>query len=115
MHEQFGAIASFEKTPDGLRMNFRGAGREASAEAAIVVVAGGWQANAAGMNLGTAGVELDSRGNVKVDEFLQTTATHIFGAGDVTGRLMLVPGAIEDGFVAATMQFRVTASTSPAG
>ena len=102
VREQFGAITSFEKTPDGLRMNFRDGDREASAEAAMVVVAGGWEANTAGMNLGAAGVELDSRGNVKVDQFLQTTATHIFAAGDVTGRLMLVPGAIEDGFVAAT-------------
>jgi pyruvate/2-oxoglutarate dehydrogenase complex dihydrolipoamide dehydrogenase (E3) component len=102
VHEQFGAITSFEKTPAGLRMNFRDIDREASAEAAMVVVAGGWEADTAGMNLGAAGVELDSRGNVKVDQFLQTTATHILAAGDVTGRLMLVPGAIEDGFVAAT-------------
>jgi pyruvate/2-oxoglutarate dehydrogenase complex dihydrolipoamide dehydrogenase (E3) component len=65
-------------------------------------MAAGWVADTAGMNLGVAGVELDPRGNVRVDRFLQTTATHIFAAGDVTGRLMLVPGAIEDGFVAAT-------------
>jgi len=37
-----------------------------------------------------------------VDEFLRTSAPHIFAAGDVTGRLMVVPGAVEDGFVAAT-------------
>ena len=41
-----------------------------------------------------------------MDQFLQTTAPHIFAAGDVTGRLMLVPGAIEDGFVAATNAIR---------
>ena len=65
-------------------------------------MAAGWVADTADMNLGAAGVELDPRGNVRVDRFLQTTAAHIFAAGDVTGRLMLVPGAIEDGFVAAT-------------
>jgi pyruvate/2-oxoglutarate dehydrogenase complex dihydrolipoamide dehydrogenase (E3) component len=27
---------------------------------------------------------------------------HIFAAGDVTGRLMLVPSTIQDGFIAAT-------------
>jgi len=102
VHERFGSIISFEKTPVGLRMNFRDRERDTSAEASMIVVAGGWQADTACMNLGAAGVELDARGNVEVDEFLQTTAPHIFAAGDVTGRLMLVPGAIEDGFVAAT-------------
>jgi dihydrolipoamide dehydrogenase len=102
VHERFGSIISFEKTPVGLRMHFRDGERDTSAEASMIVVAGGWQADTASMNLGAAGVELDARGNVEVDEFLQTTAPHIFAAGDVTGRLMLVPGAIEDGFVAAT-------------
>ena len=36
------------------------------------------------------------------DEFLRTSAANIFAAGDVTGRLMLVPAAIQDGFIAAT-------------
>ena len=32
----------------------------------------------------------------------ETSTPHIFAAGDVTGRLMLVPQAIQDGFAAAT-------------
>ena len=106
VREKFGAITSFEKTPAGVRMNFRNGHRDESAEAALVLVAAGWIAETAHMNLVAAGVELDSRGNIKVDRFLQTTATHIFAAGDVTGRLMLVPGAIEDGFVAANNALR---------
>ena len=43
---------------------------------------------------------------MKVDEYLQTTAPNIFAAGDVTGRLMLVPEAIHDGFIAATNAVR---------
>ena len=31
-----------------------------------------------------------------------TSAPHVFAAGDVTGRMMLVPQAIQQGFVAAT-------------
>ncbi len=106
VHEHFGAITSFEQTPTGVRMNFRDGRAMSRAEAALVVMAAGWVADTAQMNLGVAGVELDPRGNVRVDRFLQTTAAHVFAAGDVTGRLMLVPGAIEDGFVAATNAIR---------
>jgi dihydrolipoamide dehydrogenase len=102
VHQRFGAITSFEWTPAGVRMNYRADDRDASAEAAVVVVATGWVADTASLHLAEAGVELDPRGNIRVDQFLQTSAPHIFAAGDVTGRLMLVPGAVEDGFVAAT-------------
>jgi len=43
---------------------------------------------------------------VKVDGYLRTSAPHIFAAGDITGRLMLVPEAIQDGFEAATNAVR---------
>jgi pyruvate/2-oxoglutarate dehydrogenase complex dihydrolipoamide dehydrogenase (E3) component len=59
-------------------------------------------ADTASLHLAAAGVALDPHGNIRVDEFLRTSAPHIFAAGDVTGRLLLVPGAVEDGFVAAT-------------
>ncbi|HTO73689.1 MAG TPA: NAD(P)/FAD-dependent oxidoreductase [Gemmatimonadales bacterium] len=103
VHERFGRITSFEKTPAGLtRMNIRVGEREASAEAAMVVVAAGWVPDTARLNPTAAGILVDPRGTIRVDQFLRTSAPHIFAAGDVTGRLMLVPGAIEDGFVAAT-------------
>ena len=41
-----------------------------------------------------------------VDPYLRTSAPHIFAAGDITGRLLLVPPAIQDGFVAATNAVR---------
>jgi pyruvate/2-oxoglutarate dehydrogenase complex dihydrolipoamide dehydrogenase (E3) component len=65
-------------------------------------VAVGWVADTAGLSLATAGVELNQRGFVKVDEYLRTSAPHVFAAGDVIGHLMLVPEALQDGFVAAT-------------
>jgi pyruvate/2-oxoglutarate dehydrogenase complex dihydrolipoamide dehydrogenase (E3) component len=102
VRESFGAIESFEKTPAGVRMNFSKDGKRDSAEAAIVVVAVGWVADSAGLNLAAAGVELNQRKFVKVDEYLRTTAPHIFAAGDITGRLMLVPQGVQAGFIAAT-------------
>ena len=106
VHENFGAIESFEKTPTGVRMIFSKNGDRDSAEATLAVVAVGWVADTAGLNLAAAGVETDHRGFVKVDEYLRTSAPHIFAAGDITGRLMLVPQAIQDGFVAATNAVR---------
>jgi pyruvate/2-oxoglutarate dehydrogenase complex dihydrolipoamide dehydrogenase (E3) component len=106
VRENFGAIESFEKTAAGVRMNFSKGGHRGSAEAALAVMAVGWTADTASMGLATAGVELNQRGFVEVDEYLRTSAPHIFAAGDVTGRLMLVPEAIQDGFVAATNAVR---------
>ena len=106
VRENFGAIESFEKTPTGVRMNFSKDGNRASAEATLAVVAVGWAADTEALNLDAAGVELNQRKYVKVDEYLQTTAPNIFAAGDVTGRLMLVPEAIHDGFIAATNAVR---------
>jgi pyruvate/2-oxoglutarate dehydrogenase complex dihydrolipoamide dehydrogenase (E3) component len=102
VRKNFGSIERFEKTSNGVRMVFTKEGKRDSADAAVVVVAVGWVADAAGLNLAKAGVELDGRGFVQTDQYQQTTLPHIFAAGDITGRLMLVPEAIQDGFVAAT-------------
>lgn len=70
------------------------------------VVAIGWIAETAGLDLDQADVAIDKRGFIRVDQFLRTSAPHVFAAGDVTGRIMLVPQAIQDGFVAATNAVR---------
>jgi pyruvate/2-oxoglutarate dehydrogenase complex dihydrolipoamide dehydrogenase (E3) component len=119
VHESFGTINSFEKTSVGVRMNFTSKGKHHSIEAAIVVTAAGWVANTSELYLGEAGVVSDDRGFVKVDQYLRTSASHIFAAGDVTGHLMLVPPALQEGFVAAsnavlgpTMQVEQRVNTS---
>jgi dihydrolipoamide dehydrogenase len=106
VRENFGVIESFEKTASGVRMIFAKDGARGSAEAALAVVAVGWVANTAALGLATASVETDQRGFVRVDDYLRTSAPHVFAAGDVTGRLMLVPEAIRQGFVAATNAVR---------
>lgn len=106
VHEGFGSIERFEKTPGGVRMTFSKDDIPNYAEAALIVVAVGWTANTTGLLLGNAGVETDPRGFVHVDAHLRTSAPNIFAAGDVTGHLMLVPQAMQDGFVAATNAIR---------
>ncbi len=102
VRENFGVIESFEKTSDGVRMSFSKDGRREHAEATLAVVAIGWAANTAALNLDRAGIETNAREFVLVDEYLRTSAPHVFAAGDVTGKMMLVPQAIQQGFVAAT-------------
>ena len=106
VREDFGDDRVFREDAGGVRMIFSKDGVRDSAEAALAVVAVGWVANTAGLDLATAGVETDHRGFVRVDAYLRTSAPHIFAAGDITGRLMLVPQAIQDGFVAATNAVR---------
>src|SRR6266403_715548 len=81
-------------------------------DVSAAVAAAGWAADTEGLSLATAGVEIDHRGFVKVDGYLRTSTPHIFAAGDITGRQMLVPQAIQDGFVAATNAVRVPAITT---
>jgi dihydrolipoamide dehydrogenase len=83
-------------------MNFGKEGARRSVEAALAVVAIGWVSNAVGLDLAKAGVQGDRRGFVGVDPYMQTSQPHIFAAGDITGGLMLVPEAIQSGFVAGT-------------
>ena len=106
VRENFGVIESFEKTPTGIRMSFLKDDKRESVEASLVVVAIGWIAETATLDLAKAGIETNKRGFICVDDFLTTSASHVFAAGDVTGRLMLVPQAIQDGFVAATNAVR---------
>jgi pyruvate/2-oxoglutarate dehydrogenase complex dihydrolipoamide dehydrogenase (E3) component len=65
-----------------------------------VLLAAGWVGNVEGLNLEAAGVE-SSRGYVRVDDSLRTSAPHVFAAGDITGRMMLVHSATYEGYLAA--------------
>src|SRR5258705_8969208 len=70
VHENFGTIESFEKTPTGVRMIFSKNGDRDSAEARLAVVAGGWVADTARLSLATAGGETDHLCFVKDDEYI---------------------------------------------
>jgi dihydrolipoamide dehydrogenase len=111
VREDFGAIDSFARVNGGIRMNFSRAGVTDSIEAELAVVTIGWVADTDGLNLHAAGVETDSRGYVAVDACLRTSAPHVYAAGDITGRWMLVPQAIQDGWTAATNAVRGASMT----
>ena len=100
VHEDYGSIVRFERSPSGIRMTFRKDAGEASVEAELAVSAVGWVADVAGLQLFHAGVETNDRGSVRVDASLQTSNADVFAAGDITGRLMLVPQGVRDGVIA---------------
>ncbi len=102
VREGFGDIESFERSRDGVRMHFSSDGRRESLEATLAVTAIGWVADTAGLDLPAVGIECDVRGYVGVDAWLRTSALNVYAAGDITGRWMLAPQALQDGWIAAT-------------
>ncbi len=100
--EQAGIIERFESCPAGVRLIYTTPDTPEHIEATVAVVAAGWVANTAGLNLAAAGVETDQRGYLRVDSQLRTTAPHIFAAGDITGHVMVVHEAAREGYLAAT-------------
>ena len=62
-----------------------------------VMFATGRDPNTAGLGLDSAGVELDEKGAIKVDDDNRSSCDSIFAIGDVTNRIQLTPIAIREG------------------
>ncbi|MBI4927864.1 MAG: NAD(P)/FAD-dependent oxidoreductase, partial [Anaerolineae bacterium] len=89
-----------EKPGKLLYLHLSGKGTPSVLEAEAVVLSTGWLGNLDALHLEAAGVA--RRGNyVQVDDTLRTTAPHIYAAGDITGRMMLVQTAGSEALVAA--------------
>ncbi len=71
----------------------------------LVMAAVGRTPNTAGLGLEAAGVAVDARGAVPVDEWSRTRVPHIYAVGDVTGRIALTPIAIREGHAVADTVF----------
>ena len=63
-------------------------GENIEIESDQLLVSVGRTPNSDTLNLGATGVEIDDRGYVKVDEYLETTAKGIFALGDAVGRYL---------------------------
>src|SRR3546814_14113342 len=74
-------------------------------EADAVLMATGRTPNTKGLGLEEAGVELDDKGAIKVDERNQSSAPSIFAVGDVTDRIQLTRVAIREGQALADSVF----------
>lgn len=65
-------------------------------EADAVLVATGRKPNTEGLNLEAAGVKLGERGEVVVNDKLQTSVEHIYAVGDVNGGLQFTYISLDD-------------------
>jgi mercuric reductase len=66
-----------------------------------ILVATGVRPNTAGLGLEAAGVRVDGLGFIETDERLQTSASDIYAAGDITGNGFLETLAAKEGATAA--------------
>ena len=65
----------------------------------------GRQSNTDTLNLPAAGLEADARGRLKVNDFFQTAAPHIYAAGDLIGFPALAATSMEQGRLATAHMF----------
>jgi len=93
-------IESLEPHQGGMLVRFSQGGEPRSITSQAVILAVGWAGNFDTLNLEAAGVNTE-RSYIVVNDYMQTSAPHIFAAGDITGRMMLVQSGSYDGRLAA--------------
>ncbi len=94
-------VAKLEETPQGIRATLEG--EEVKDKQPIferVLVAVGRRPNSRDIGLEKAGVQLDEKGFVKVDQRRRTTTERIYAIGDVAGEPMLAHKATYEGKIA---------------
>ena len=94
-------VQSVETTDQGVRVKVSDGGSEKMLEAEQALVAIGFKPNTQDLGLEAAGVELNERGFIKIDERMATNVPGIWAIGDVTGQLLLAHVASAMGIVAA--------------
>lgn len=81
--------------------------REETIEAQEILLALGRDPATAGLDLSAAGLDIAPGRPLATSDTQQTSVPHLFGAGDVTGKLEIVHIAIEQGEIAARNAARV--------
>ena len=91
-----------EAKPDGVWVRFEGEGAPAEAQRYdLVLQAVGRAPNGRKISAERAGVAVNERGFIAVDQQLRTNVSHIHAIGDVVGQPMLAHKAVHEGHVAA--------------
>ena len=94
--------AKAEAKADGIHVAFEGEAAPAEPQVYdLVLVAVGRSPNGKKIDAGNAGVAVDDRGFIAVDQQMRTNVPHIFAIGDIVGQPMLAHKAVHEGHVAA--------------
>jgi pyruvate/2-oxoglutarate dehydrogenase complex dihydrolipoamide dehydrogenase (E3) component len=96
-----GKILQTGRSPRGKWVRVAHDDREETLEADEILLALGRDAATAGLDLAAAGLDIPPGRPLATTDTQQTSVPHIFGAGDVTGKLEIVHIAIEQGEIAA--------------
>ena len=105
-------VESVEEMPDGSVVANLESKKKLSGDALLYAV--GRQGNVDELNLPVTGVEVDSRGRIKVDADYRTSQPHIFAVGDVIGFPSLASVSMEQGRIAAAHAFGKQIQSNPA-
>ena len=73
------------RSGDGVRLRVRTGGSEQTIAGSHILVATGRTPNTAGIGLDVAGVQLDARGYIKVNDRLETSASEVWAIGECAG------------------------------
>jgi pyruvate/2-oxoglutarate dehydrogenase complex dihydrolipoamide dehydrogenase (E3) component len=76
-------LVGVEVTAEGKRLTWRSGTETKSIVVDEILIGAGRQPNVENLNLEAIGVEYDRRKGVKVNDYMQTTQSHIYAAGDV--------------------------------
>lgn len=90
-------------TATGTILTVRAGDRTIEVDRAMAAI--GRTPNTVGLGLAEAGIRLDGRGAVIVDEMSRSSVPHIYAVGDVSGRVALTPVAIREGHAVADTLF----------
>lgn len=94
-------VEHVSRAAHGYRIAFRQGDQSSTARAEQLLVATGRRPNTRGLGLEALGVAIGEKGEIRVDQFLQTANPDIYAAGDVLGDPMFVYVAAYAGTLAA--------------
>lgn len=95
-------IASIEKVDGGLKATLEDG---SVMEADVIMFATGRVPRTKNLGLDKAGVEMDSKGAIKVNDAYETNVPSVYAVGDVIDRIQLTPVALAEGHCLADTLF----------
>jgi pyruvate/2-oxoglutarate dehydrogenase complex dihydrolipoamide dehydrogenase (E3) component len=87
---------SVREVPGGIELAYSRNGEAGTLMCSHLMVAVGRTPNSAGLGLQAAGVQVDKRGAITVDDYLQTTAENVYAIGDCNGGPLFTHASWDD-------------------